>query len=108
MERSVKKSRNLAYSLVAHPIVPVLFFGATPIAKRIPPSQRGERKMDETAKAIAQAREQAKPDKPTSAEKSARDASITQHGQENRIAAPRRAAGPGNSPTAKRTKSGES
>lgn len=35
------------------------------MSKRKPPSQRPERKLDETAKAIARVREDAKPEKPT-------------------------------------------
>ena len=35
------------------------------MSKRKPPSQRAERKLDETAKAIARVRDEAKPDKPT-------------------------------------------
>lgn len=35
------------------------------MSKRKPPSQRTERKLDETAKAIARAREEAKPERST-------------------------------------------
>jgi hypothetical protein len=34
------------------------------MSKRKPPSQRSERKLDETARAIARSREEAKPEKP--------------------------------------------
>jgi len=37
------------------------------MSKRKPPSQRTERKLDETARAIARVREEAKPDRSTEA-----------------------------------------
>ncbi len=79
------------------------------MAKRVPPSQRAERKMDETAKAIAQAREEAKPEKPTSAERSSRDEAFAHGGAAGKGAANlRRPTGPVANASSKRPKSGES
>ena len=57
--RTLSPERSNA--ILVHPIFPR---GVRALSKRKPPSKRPERKMDETAKAIARVRDEAKPEKP--------------------------------------------
>ena len=54
------------------------------ISKRIPPSQRPERKLDETARAIANARDAEKGDKPARAERSGNTGTQEDWGSRNK------------------------
>jgi hypothetical protein len=75
------------------------------IAKRKPPSQRPERKLDETAKAIARARDEAKAEKP-SEPSHASDASKPQLAHLAKGLGPRKPGGPVVTPSTKRPKMG--
>lgn len=76
------------------------------ISKRKPPSQRPERKLDDTARAIARVREEAKPEK--SAEPThASDASKPHLAHLAKALGPRqKAGGPAVTPSTKRPKMG--
>jgi hypothetical protein len=79
------------------------------IAKRKPPSQRPERKLDDTAKAIARARDEAKAEKAAESESSARPASDVTKPHLARLAkglAPTKPGGPPPAPSTKRPKMG--
>jgi hypothetical protein len=70
-----------------------------PLSKRKPPSERPERKLDDTAKAIAHSREVKEPDKPRRSEGS------TLHvGRLAKGITPRKQLGPAPSPSTKRPK----
>jgi hypothetical protein len=76
------------------------------IAKRKPPSQRPERKLDETAKAIARAREEAKPDRSSDEPSVASDDARPHRGHIGNILGPKKTSGPAPSPSTKRPKTG--
>ena len=77
------------------------------IAKRKPPSQRPERKLDDTAKAIARVREEAKAEKPPEPGRPASDASKPHLAHLAKALGPRqKPGGPAVSPSTKRPKMG--
>ena len=76
------------------------------MAKRKPPSQRAERAMDETAKAIAEARLAAKPEKPADGEKEEHGKSFSHASRNQGAKAARPSASPAPSAMTKRNKSG--
>jgi hypothetical protein len=76
------------------------------IAKRKPPSQRPERKLDDTAKAIARIREEAKPEKSGEPGHAASDASKPHLAHLAKSLGPRKPGGPAITPSTKRPKMG--
>jgi hypothetical protein len=77
------------------------------ISKRKPPSQRPERKLDDTAKAIARVREEAKAEKSPEPERPASDASKLRLAHLAKALGPRqKPGGPAVSPSTKRPKMG--
>lgn len=78
---------------------------APPISMRKPPSQRTERHLDDTAKAIARLREDAKPDKASEEGQSPTgDLSKPRLSHVAKGSAPRKPTGPAISPITKRSK----
>jgi hypothetical protein len=77
------------------------------ISKRKPPSQRPERKLDDTARAIARVREEAKPEKSDEPARAASDASKPHLAHLAKALGPRqKAGGPSVTPSTKRPKMG--
>jgi hypothetical protein len=72
------------------------------MSKRKPPSQRPERKLDDTAKAIARSREDAKAEKPDEPRRS--EGRTSQMGRLVKSITPRKEPGPAPSPSTKRPK----
>ena len=75
------------------------------ISKRKPPSQRPERKLDETAKAIARTRETEAAAKPASTQRASHAAPlVTSNGRDGRTGGRQSLGGPPPSPSTKRPK----
>ncbi len=83
-------------------INPLVLKESTTIPKRKPPSQRPERKLDETARAIARAQEEAKAKKSSEAGRSASDETKSHTAQARKGGGPAKAVGPVAGPTGKR------
>jgi hypothetical protein len=77
-----------------------------PIPKRKPPSQRPERKLDETAQAIARDLEETRTAKSPETGRSASQKSRPEVGPVGKITARRKAVGPAVTPSTKRPKTG--
>jgi hypothetical protein len=86
---------------------PVFFPQESPaISKRKPPSQRPERKLDDTARAIARVRDESKPEKSAEPGRAASDASKPHLAHLAKGLGPRKPGGPAVSPSTKRPKTG--
>ncbi len=79
---------------------------APAIPKRKPPSQRPERKLDETAQAIARDLDETKAAKSADAERTAPRSSKPEAGPVGKITARRKSVGPAVTPSTKRPKTG--
>src|SRR5258705_1321039 len=77
---------------------------STAISKRKPPSQRPERKMDATARAIADAREQSEADKPVGPKRSREAGPMAQASRGRGMGGRPVSGGPAPSPSTKRPK----
>lgn len=80
------------------------YFGAFPISKRIPPSQRPERKLDGVAKEIARVREDAKAEKSDDAAQAASSTAKPRPGRLVNPIGPQKSGGPAPSISTKRPK----
>ena len=76
------------------------------MAKRVPPSQRPERQLDEVAKAIARAKDEAKAEKTAEIERQAADGSKqrSNYSSSGNLTTPRKPTGPVVATSTKRPK----